>query len=206
MGIVHSDICPWNLLINPETDDLQIFDFNLSAKLGWEGDVQNNGAFGYDIDRNDVKFVVFTLYEIITRDLHFREEYYPNELDSSVVLEMDVWEQHAEVRLDSPVSDYRRLLEEWVNTREKVDKGINHYTQAPDAIDWPLLPEFPLVPFVGSMMRKPAQMRQDMIRVRNSSGGSGREAVSFHCLGHNVFLLQERFSMMTSAGKTRWML
>jgi hypothetical protein len=164
LGIVHSDICYWNLLINPETDNLQIFDFNSSAKLGWEGDVENNGTFGYDPACNDVKLTVFTLYEIITRDLHFREDYYPIKADYSVVLEMAAWEQHVDVRLDSPVPDYRRVLEEWINTRNETDKVITHYSQAPDAINWPPLPEFLLVPFGAGLDRIPAAMRQDMIR------------------------------------------
>ncbi|KAF8846420.1 hypothetical protein BDZ45DRAFT_756235 [Acephala macrosclerotiorum] len=164
LGIVHGDICFWNLLINFETDDLQIFDFNMAAKLGWEGDMENGGTFAYDADRNDVKLTVFTIYEIITRDLHFREDYYPIKSDYSAVLEMDAWEQHSEVRLDSPMSDYRQELEEWVKTRKEAENEITHYTQAPDAIDWPPLPEFPLVPFAGNMKRRPSQRRQEMIK------------------------------------------
>ena len=162
--MVHGDIGSGNLLINPETDNLQVFDFNFGGKLGWEGDAQHNLAFRYEPDRNDVKFVIFTLYEIITRDLHFRLEYYPEEQDSSEVLKMESWEKHSEVRLDCDVSDYRQVLEDWVKTREKVDKEITHYAQAPDFIDWPSLPEFPLVYYVGSMVRNPYQMRQEMIR------------------------------------------
>jgi hypothetical protein len=160
LGVVHGDICCWNLLIDPETDNLQVFDFNMAAKLGWEGDPEHNHAFRYEPDRNDVKLVIFTLYEIITRDLHFRHECYPEEQDPSDVLEREAWEKHSEVRLDCDVSDYRHVLDDWVKTREKVDKEITHYTQAPDFIDWPSLPEFPLVHFVGDMWRNPFQLRE----------------------------------------------
>jgi serine/threonine protein kinase len=34
LGIVHGDICVHNLLINPETDSVQLFDFNMASKLG----------------------------------------------------------------------------------------------------------------------------------------------------------------------------
>jgi hypothetical protein len=132
-----------------------IFDFNWSARLGSEE---------YDQDRNDVKYVVFGLYEIITRDLHFREEYYPKEVDASDVLEMEEWEKHPDVTLDSDVHQYRQLLGDWLETRAKVDKEMTIYTQAPDFIDWPPVPEFPLVPWIGDMDRTPQQFRGDLIK------------------------------------------
>ncbi len=61
------------------------------------------------------------------------------------------------------MSEYRQELEKWVNSRKKIDKEITHYTQAPDAINWPSLLEFPLVPWVGDMHRRPSQMRQEMV-------------------------------------------
>lgn len=144
LGIVHGDICGRNLLINKETDTVQIFDFNLAAKLGWEGDSSEHGnhAFAYDEHRNDVKCAVFTLYEIITRDLHLREEYYPHELDVSILLDLDTWVKHPDVRLDADPSDYRRILEDWLVTRRDTDKKIDYFTKAPNALDWPPLPEF----------------------------------------------------------------
>jgi hypothetical protein len=70
-------------------------------------------------DRNDVKLATFTLYEITTRDLSFREENYPEDLDASMVLQKQDWEQHPDVRLEEgvKVSEYRRVLEDWVNAR-----------------------------------------------------------------------------------------
>lgn len=155
LGIVHGDICGRNLLINQETDTVQIFDFNLAAKLGWEGDDSENGneAFGYDEHRNDVKCAVFTLYEIITRDLHLREEYYPHELDVSILLELDTWEKHSDVHLDADSSEYRRILEDWLVTRREIDKEIDYFTKTPKALDWPPLPEF----------ERAARMRQVLI-------------------------------------------
>ncbi|KAK3904121.1 CBL-interacting serine/threonine-protein kinase 16 [Staphylotrichum tortipilum] len=147
LGIVHSDVCMWNLLIDPETDCLKIFDFNLGAKLGWGGDADHRGAYGYDKHRNDVKFAVFTLYEVITRDLSFREENDPHELEASMVLEMKDWEKHPDVRLERgvKVSEYRGVLENWVNTRRQIDAELQDYKQTPESIDWPLLPQFPVV-------------------------------------------------------------
>lgn len=77
LGIVHGDICPFTLLINAETDSIQLVDFKNAAKLGWEGDLANGAKFEYDENRNDVKFIVFTVYEIITREFEFRSEFIP---------------------------------------------------------------------------------------------------------------------------------
>lgn len=155
LGIVHGDICGRNLLINQETDTVQIFDFNLAAKLGWEGDDSEHGndAFAYDEHRNDVKCAVFTLYEIITCDLHLREEYYPHELDVSILLELDTWEKHPDVHLDADPSEYRRILEDWLVTRREIDKEIDYFAKAPNALDWPPLPEFEMA----------ARMRQVLV-------------------------------------------
>ncbi len=38
------------------------------------------------------------------------------------------------------------------------------YKQAPDSIDWPSLPQFPLVGYEGAKTRSPAELRQSMIR------------------------------------------
>jgi len=170
LGIVHGDICPWNLLIDPETDDLKVFDFNMGAKLGWEGHddggAPDRDAFIYDEARNDVKLAVFTLYEIITRDMSFREENEPEELDVTMVLDKDEWKKHSDVSLEegAEVAEYRRVLEDWVNAREATDAELKDYKQTPKFIDWPPLPEFPLVDCAGTMMRRGAELRQNLVR------------------------------------------
>ncbi|KAJ5355612.1 hypothetical protein N7517_010221 [Penicillium concentricum] len=61
LGIIHQDITPRNLLVDPETDNILLFDFDWAA----------NGKDYLLDDRDDVSSVVFTLYEIITNDTHF---------------------------------------------------------------------------------------------------------------------------------------
>lgn len=166
LGIVHGDIFLHNVLIDPETDELKVFDFNLGSKIGWEGDAENNNVYGYDADRNDVKMAVFTVYEIITRDMHFREENYPSELDISMVLSISTWQKHSSVKLDADtdVAEYRQLLEAWVGSRMEADKKVAHWTEAEMPLDWPPLPEYPLVPVTGSMQRRSSQFRLEMIK------------------------------------------
>lgn len=114
LGIVHGDVCPWNLAIDPETDSIQLFDFNRAAKLGWEGDKENRLAFRYDEARNDVKFVMLTVQELITREFCSRLDSQPHELDVPQFLVTKDWVPHQDAKLDSPVEKYRRVLNEWI--------------------------------------------------------------------------------------------
>ncbi len=154
MGIVHGDICPWNLLIDPETDSIQLFDFSSGAKRGWEGAKGNRLEFEYEKDRNDVKFVIFTVYEIITREFVFRREFYPHELDEKSLMRKRKWEKHRKAQLDSPVEEYRRVLSEWVKRRAKVDQKIDHFTKASEPLDWPPLSVSPDMMDQGPLRRR----------------------------------------------------
>lgn len=63
------------------------------------------------------------------------------------------------------VSEYRRFLADWVNDRRQgISKDIRDYKQALEAIDWPPMPGFLLVDCAGTMMWRPSQMRQEIIR------------------------------------------
>ncbi|KAI3396789.1 hypothetical protein diail_11689 [Diaporthe ilicicola] len=166
LGIVHGDITPYNLLIDTTTDNLLIFDFNLAYRLG----ADNISSESYNPACNDVKFAAFTLYEIITRDTHLRDENHPSELDASMILDTNssapAWEKHEDVVLDAPVAEYKRHLNEWMAQRAEADaeEQVTSRSQAPSAVDWPPLPEFPEVPFCGPMIRRATQMRQEMIQ------------------------------------------
>lgn len=128
-GIAHQDVADRNLLVNPATDTLMLFDFNYSGRIG---------GIGYGKDRDDVKGVVFTLYEIITRDTHFRDVPH-NQQDPADVEGLEEWVQHPDVKLDHPVSEYRAVLNKWVKRRRE-GKQVAIYTEAPEYIDWPDFP------------------------------------------------------------------
>ncbi|KAH9896183.1 hypothetical protein F4778DRAFT_257722 [Xylariomycetidae sp. FL2044] len=131
-GIAHQDVAARNLLINSETDALMLFDFNFSGQIG---------GIGYAKNRDDVKGVVFTLYEIITRDMHFRRVPHDQQ-NPADVQELKEWPQHRDVKLDHPISEYRSVLNDWVRKRQG-GKQLAIYTEAPEYIDWPLLPAPP---------------------------------------------------------------
>lgn len=135
-GIQHQDIAPRNLLVDEATDNIMLFDFNFSARIG----VPERGkGMPFFEDRDDVKGVVFTLYEIITRDDSFRSVPHRDQHSSSV-LDMEDWVKHPDVRLDEPVATYRGELNAWIQ-RRKERGSLKVFTGASAYIDWPDIPE-----------------------------------------------------------------
>ncbi|GAB0135891.1 hypothetical protein EsDP_00004213 [Epichloe bromicola] len=132
LGVAHQDVAPRNILIDESSDVLMLFDFNFSARIGRPG---------YSEPRNDVKGVIFTMYEVITRDKARRDKRHEDQ-DVSAVQEL-AWDKHPDVRLDHPVSEFRRVLDEWCERRREGPQ-ITMNTQAPNFIDWPPLPDPPL--------------------------------------------------------------
>ncbi|KAL3473067.1 kinase-like domain-containing protein [Aspergillus californicus] len=61
LGIMHQDIAPRNLLVDPDTHNIRLFDFDRASS--GEEDLMDG--------RDDVTGVVFTIYEVITNNAHF---------------------------------------------------------------------------------------------------------------------------------------
>ncbi|KAG6008741.1 hypothetical protein E4U21_003937 [Claviceps maximensis] len=129
LGVAHQDVAPRNMVIDEETDRLMLFDFNFSARIGLVGHVEA---------RNDIKGVVFTMYEIITRDEARREKRH-EEQDVSTVENLS-WEKHPDTQLDQPVSAFRSALDAW-RKRRREGPQITINTQAPNFLDWPPIPD-----------------------------------------------------------------
>lgn len=138
-GIWHQDVAARNLVVDAATDNIMIFDFNVSARVGY---INAYGTCEHIAVRDDVMAVVFTLYELITHDLHFRENTSWDELSIALVQDIE-WVPHPDVKLDHPVAEYRALLDAWVKER-KEGKKVEVYTDAPEYLDWKEL-EQPLV-------------------------------------------------------------
>lgn len=127
LGIMHQDIAPRNLLVDPETDNLLLFDFDRAARIG------QPSCFP---ERNDVKGVVFTLYEIISRDDHSRSVEH-REQDPNSVMVLESWP--VRTKLDSHVGEFRKLLDGWVRHRKELDA-------TPATQDVKFKPDIPDVP------------------------------------------------------------
>lgn len=125
-GIMHQDIAARNLVIDEE-DNLRIFDFNYSIMIEEH----------YTPDRDDYKGVIFTLYEIITLDEHFRE--LPHEQqDAEALLHME-WPKHPEVKLDSDIKTFRSVLDAWLTERKS-----RTFEPMDTWVRWPWMPKPPL--------------------------------------------------------------
>ncbi|CAI7596791.1 unnamed protein product [Penicillium glandicola] len=129
LGIIHQDIAPRNLLVDPDTDKILLFDFDWAAH-GKE----------YLLDgRDDVSGVAFALYKIITNDKHFTSvPHWDRNLD---IVQNIEWTCHRE--LDSDVSKFRGFLNEWIATRSDRAIAMEKYLDAPKRLTWPGLPTPP---------------------------------------------------------------
>lgn len=148
--IQHQDVAPRNLLVDETADNIMLFDFNFSARIG--GPLRDGGQVYWE-NRDDVKGLVFTLYEIVTRDDHFRSVPHWQQ-DVSSVLDMKEWTQHPDVRLDHPLPEFRAVLDEWLRTR-KERGNIAVFTDASEYIDWPKMNEPPCFPDEDPLQESP---------------------------------------------------
>ncbi|WEW61463.1 hypothetical protein PRK78_006953 [Emydomyces testavorans] len=129
-GIMHQDVAPRNVLVDPATQSLKLFDFDRSAEIGGRG-VRRG--------RNDVDAVIFTVYEALTKDQHFREIPFW-EQDVSQVEALEEWELQLPLEDGKDIAAYRSYLNEWAVVR-RTTKTIEHYSEATNPIPWPIYPE-----------------------------------------------------------------
>ncbi|KAI1066897.1 hypothetical protein LB506_012001 [Fusarium annulatum] len=133
----------WLTHLIATADSIIIFDFNFSVRVGEPG---------YSEARNDIKGVLFTIYEIITRDETPRAV--RHEEQNVQEIEKKEWVLHPDVQLDHPVSEFREVLREWSDKRCK-GKQLTTYKDAPNFIDWPDTPQPPLSEMVVYYGGKP---------------------------------------------------
>lgn len=135
-GIAHQDIAPRNLLVDEQANSIMLFDFNFAARINHP---PSEGEH-YREERNDVKGLIFTVYEIITRDDSPRSV--PHEKQDANILTLE-WAQHPEAKPDYPITTYKAMLHGW-QERRATDLGCANSGKAPKAIDWPSRPRPPL--------------------------------------------------------------
>ncbi|WEW57639.1 hypothetical protein PRK78_003106 [Emydomyces testavorans] len=126
-GLMHQDIAPRNVLIDPQTQDLKLFDFDRSALIGSESQ---------ELQRDDVGGVIFTVYEALTKDGHYRDVPF-DEQEVHKVEALEEW------KLVVPLEDgkggimaYRSFLAEWAAVR-RTTRTIKHFSEATNPISWP---------------------------------------------------------------------
>jgi serine/threonine protein kinase len=106
-GIIHQDIAPRNLLIDPSTDNLMLFDFDWAARVG---------SREVNLARNDIKGVIFTLYEILTQDNQPRNMRH-EEQDVQKVQALAKWDVKTKIESGTDVKTLRLMVTEWAQRR-----------------------------------------------------------------------------------------
>ncbi|CAK7266604.1 hypothetical protein SEPCBS119000_002114 [Sporothrix epigloea] len=129
-GIMHQDIAARNLVVDAQ-DNLRIFDFNFSSRI----------SEYHDPHFDDAKAVIFTLYEIMTLDEHYRQVRHAERNAEALLLQQ--WEKHPDVKLDSEVQEFRQVLDAWLEKRKTRElKKVDTW------LEWPPMPKPPNGPWV----------------------------------------------------------
>ena len=77
------------------------------------------------------------MFQVITGDKARRDKRHEDQ-DVEEVEQM-TWTKHPDIKLDHPVSEFRKVLHDWCDRRRNGTQ-ITKYTQAPNFLDWPHLP------------------------------------------------------------------
>ncbi|KAL9095522.1 MAG: hypothetical protein Q9165_002393 [Trypethelium subeluteriae] len=112
LGIVHQDIAPRNLVIDPETNKIRLFDFDRAARTGCPGCIP---------ERSDIRGLVCTLYELITHN----EQIWQVPFEERDPATMQNLEWPVERRLDGDISLFRSHLNAWVQRRTEACEAGN---------------------------------------------------------------------------------
>jgi serine/threonine protein kinase len=134
-GIYHQDIAPCNLMIDPQTNNLILLDFDKAIQIGLGKEIANF---------NDIDGVIFSIYEILTFDTKYQKiEYW--DLDVSEVENMTCWPLKAQLEPGLELDTIRQYLHEWVVKRRSAPK-LKHYTEASEPLQIPSRPPQTPVP------------------------------------------------------------
>lgn len=137
-GVFHYDIHLDNLVVDPETDNLILIDFGCAAKIGTPSfSCHHQAALSPKPARNplagiihDVRSAAHCVFRLATGNTDIRAF-----VDSNVK-DAGCWVQHPDVRLDSPIADYHRLLVDWLCERNKAARFTQH-DQASEPLNYP---------------------------------------------------------------------
>lgn len=107
LGITHQDLHTRNIIID-EKDNLRIFDFDYARMLG-DKDIFPK--------KNDTDGLIYTMYNIITQKEDMGNLLLSYECIKA--LQDGEWVKHPDVTLDSPVSDFRKVIDAWARKRRQ---------------------------------------------------------------------------------------
>ena len=119
LRVAHQDIAPRNIICLEQASEghqLQVFDFDRASSIG---------QLGWAEELNDIKGVIFALYEIITLDDSY-QRLPPLERNPDVVMNLENWPQRRNLDVEVPI--LRKHLEEWVRCRKDMAPNIQEAT------------------------------------------------------------------------------
>ncbi|CAK7273673.1 hypothetical protein SEPCBS119000_005780 [Sporothrix epigloea] len=126
-GVMQQDIAPRNIVVDAE-DNIRIFNFDFSGSI-------NERSIP---ERDDSRGVIFTLYEIITLDMYYRRRIHFTQQEVDALL-LKQWVMHPDVKLDSEVHEFRKVLDAWLDKRK-----TREYYKADTWLEWPFVPGPPV--------------------------------------------------------------
>ena len=126
-GIVHADIWPANIMVNEATDEIKLLDFGGAQPLE-QSMPAGPHVSGYDNALIDVQKLVTTVYRVITHKLPLPPQQDGDQRGPHIDhfwAEIPTWDwpQHPDTELDHNISEYQRLLSDWVATRQELAHG-----------------------------------------------------------------------------------
>lgn len=128
-GVVHQDIAPRNILLDPATDNLYVIDFGLAEFIGSDREYK---------PRNDIDGVIYTLYEILTHDETFRDDVNPEDYRVEDITSLQEWPLQSELEPGLDVPTLRSMVMEWAESRSR--RGSPDHFELRNTLDFPQMP------------------------------------------------------------------
>ena len=126
-GVVHQDVAPRNILLDLATMSLKLFDFERAARIGSDEE---------DAARSDINGMIFTLYEALTKDDHYRK-FRHEEQNVKLVEGLEHWELKLDLEpVDGGLLAYRGCVATWAEERRS-NRKIKNHADAAEPLEWP---------------------------------------------------------------------
>ena len=109
-GIVHQDIAPRNLLVDPATNLLTVIDFGQAAQIGSEREFKPS---------NDIDGVLYAVYEILTQDFQFTDNVRPEDYNVEDITSMETWPLKVELESGLDIQTLRSIVTDWATDRKR---------------------------------------------------------------------------------------
>ncbi|KAM7210613.1 hypothetical protein V8F06_014003 [Rhypophila decipiens] len=137
-GVVHNDLRPPNMLVDPATDNLLLIDFEFAVKIGipdWTEqetrDQTSDLLMACDVHlttvQDDMWRIVRLVHYLVTG----------GNAEVGKIMKGPWVKERPQIELDSPIEQYHEALVDWLHQRKHSDMKITKYSQASEPLDYP---------------------------------------------------------------------